>query len=158
MQTEGQVSLTFLLYHKLELLFVLLVFFFFTYAYTEMHYVEMRPPTFDSSGRTKYPVLFQVYGGPGSQLVDTKYKVDWHTYLCVALNYIVVRVDGRGTGMKGRRYRDWVRGKLGSVEVDDQVEAARVWREKPYVDRRRVGIWGWVSQSNFFFLFSLFFS
>jgi dipeptidyl aminopeptidase len=60
----------------------------------------------DTSGNTKYPVLFRVYGGPGSQLVDVKFVRDWHDYLACSLKYIVVVVDGRGTGYKGRKLRN----------------------------------------------------
>jgi dipeptidyl aminopeptidase len=103
----------------------------------------------DTSGRTQYPVLFQVYGGPGSQKVDVRFQVDWHYYLASVLEYVVVVVDGRGTGFKGRKLRNAVKGNLGFFETRDQIAAARVWADKPYVDRKRIGIWGWV---GFFFL------
>lgn len=90
-----------------------------------MNALEIRPPRMDDSGRTKYPVLFRVYGGPGSQLVDTRFGVDWHHYLACALQYVVVVVDGRGTGYRGRKFRNVVRKDLGFWEVKDQVAAAR---------------------------------
>jgi dipeptidyl aminopeptidase B len=98
----------------------------------------------DDSGRTKYPVLFRVYGGPFSQMVSLEYSRDWHDYLVCGLGYIVVTVDGRGTGWKGRKLRNPVKGDLGFFETRDQIEAARIWREKSYVDKGRIGIWGWV--------------
>jgi len=108
----------------------------------ELNVMELRPPHMDDSGRTKYPVLFRVYvglpsglahpahvftryGGPGSQLVTQKYGVDWHYYLSASLQYVVVIVDGRGTGRKGRRLRNPVKSNLGYWETKDQVEAAR---------------------------------
>ncbi|ETW78834.1 dipeptidyl aminopeptidase [Heterobasidion irregulare TC 32-1] len=109
----------------------------------ELNAVEIRPPHMDDSGRTKYPVLFRVYGGPGSQLVNTQFNRDWHHYVACALQYIVVTVDGRGTGMKGRKLRNPVKGNLGWWEVEDQVNAARLWASKDYVDVKRIGIWGW---------------
>ncbi|KAI0315043.1 dipeptidyl aminopeptidase [Amylostereum chailletii] len=109
----------------------------------ELNAVELRPPHMDDSGRTKYPVLFRVYGGPNSQMVDQKYGVDWHYYLACSLEYIVVIVDGRGTGLKGRQFRNPVKGNLGYWETKDQIEAARVWASKNYVDPKRIGIWGW---------------
>ena len=88
--------------------------------------MEILPPNFDDSGRTKYPVLFNVYGGPGSQLVHNRFdRSTWHTYLAADLKYIIVTVDGRGTGFKGRKLRNPVRGDLGFWETKDQVEAAR---------------------------------
>ncbi|KAG6334896.1 hypothetical protein ID866_4190 [Astraeus odoratus] len=109
----------------------------------ELNVKEMRPPRMDTSGRTKYPVLFRVYGGPGSQLVDVNYHRDWHDYLVCTLQYIVVVVDGRGTGFQGRKLRNPVRNNLGFWETQDQINAARIWAGKPYVDPKRIGIWGW---------------
>ncbi|KAI0047150.1 dipeptidyl aminopeptidase [Auriscalpium vulgare] len=109
----------------------------------ELNAVEMRPPRMDDSGRTKYPVLFRVYGGPASQLVSTKFSLDWHSYLACSLSYVVVIVDGRGTGQKGRKLRNPVKNNLGFFEVKDQVNAARIWASKDYVDPGRIGIWGW---------------
>lgn len=80
----------------------------------------------DDSGRTKYPVLFNVYGGPASQMVDTQFKRDWHHYLATSLKYIVVIVDGRGTGSKGRKLRNPVRNNLGFFETQDQINAAKL--------------------------------
>lgn len=54
-----------------------------------------------------------------------KYNIDWHYYLVSSLDYIVVYVDGRGTGFKGRKYRVPVRNQLGKVEADDVAAAAR---------------------------------
>ncbi|KAI6006661.1 dipeptidyl aminopeptidase [Pisolithus orientalis] len=109
----------------------------------ELNVKEMRPPRMDDSGRTKYSVLFHVYGGPESQKVDVNYKRDWHDYLVCTLQYIVVIVDGRGTGYKGRQLRNPVRNNLGFWETRDQINAARIWASKPYVDPKRIGIWGW---------------
>jgi dipeptidyl aminopeptidase len=109
----------------------------------ELNAMELRPPGMDDSGRTKYPVLFRVYGGPDSQLVDTRFSIDWHHYLACSLKYVIVVVDGRGTGFKGRKHRNPIRGNLGYYEVIDQVNAARQWATKRYVDTKRIGIWGW---------------
>lgn len=79
----------------------------------------------DDSGRTRYPVLFRVYGGPNSQMVSTRWERDWHHYLACTLKYIIVAVDGRGTGAKGRKLRNPVRGNLGFWETKDQIAAAR---------------------------------
>ncbi|KAJ7777301.1 dipeptidyl aminopeptidase [Mycena metata] len=110
----------------------------------ELNVKELRPPRMDDSGRTKYPVLFRVYGGPFSQLVDLTFsRGDWHEYLACAHSYVVVTVDGRGTGFKGRALRNPVKNNLGFWETKDQIAAARIWAAKDYVDPRRIGIWGW---------------
>ncbi|KAI1783126.1 Alpha/Beta hydrolase protein [Ganoderma leucocontextum] len=103
-----------------------------------LNVLEMRPPRMDDSGRTKYPVLFRVYGGPGSQMVDVRFQHDWHDYVVSELQYIVVVVDGRGpTGFKGRKLRNPVKNNLGRWETRDQVNAAKVWAAKEYVDPKR---------------------
>jgi dipeptidyl aminopeptidase len=65
------------------------------------------------------------YGGPGSQLVSASFNIDWHAYLACSLQYVIVVVDGRGTGYKGRALRNPVKGNLGFWEVRDQINAAR---------------------------------
>lgn len=105
---------------------------------------ETRPHDFDASGTVQYPVLFNVYGGPNSQVVRGEWKMaDWHTYLACTLGYIVVRVDGRGTGFRGRPYRDVVTWNLGNFESKDVVDAAEAIRRLPHVAHEKVGIWGW---------------
>ncbi|CCO31162.1 hypothetical protein BN14_05197 [Rhizoctonia solani AG-1 IB] len=91
----------------------------------ELNFMEIRPPNMDETGRKKYPVLFRVYGGPGSQMVHSRFDRDWHHYLACSLQYIIVVVDGRGTGFKGRKLRNPIRGNLGYWEVVDQINAAR---------------------------------
>ncbi|KAF9529024.1 dipeptidyl aminopeptidase [Crepidotus variabilis] len=109
----------------------------------ELNVKEIRPPRMDDSGRTKYPVLFRVYGGPASQMVDLTFSRDWHYYLACDFKYIIVTVDGRGTGFKGRKLRNVVKSNLGFFETIDQINAAKAWAKKPYVDPKKIGIWGW---------------
>ncbi|KAK2748408.1 hypothetical protein FQN55_004346 [Onygenales sp. PD_40] len=103
--------------------------------------MERRPPNFDPT--KKYPVLFHLYGGPGSQTVNKKFSVDFQSYVASTLGYIVVTVDGRGTGFIGRKARCVIRGNLGHYEARDQIETAKIWAKKPYVDENRMAIWGW---------------
>jgi dipeptidyl aminopeptidase len=106
-----------------------------------LNVVEKRPPHFDPS--RKYGVLFHLYGGPGSQTVSHKFSVNFQDYVASSLNYIVVTVDGRGTGFIGRDALVVVRGNLGHYEAIDQIETAKIWSKKPYVDEDRMAIWGW---------------
>ncbi|KAI1644404.1 dipeptidyl peptidase IV N-terminal region-domain-containing protein [Daldinia loculata] len=107
----------------------------------ELNYLERRPAHFDPKKR--YPVLFQQYSGPGSQSVDKRFAVDFQSYVAANLGYVVVTVDGRGTGFIGRKARVIVREHLGQIEAQDQIAAAKIWAEKPYIDESRVAIWGW---------------
>ncbi|EXJ82697.1 hypothetical protein A1O3_06511 [Capronia epimyces CBS 606.96] len=103
--------------------------------------VERRPPHFDP--KKKYPVLFYLYGGPGSQMVNRKFHVDFQSYIAGSLGYVVVTVDGRGTGYIGRQARTIVRNQLGKYEAHDQIATAKIWGQKSYVDASRMAIWGW---------------
>ncbi|KAI1302768.1 dipeptidyl peptidase IV N-terminal region-domain-containing protein [Xylaria venustula] len=107
----------------------------------ELNYVERRPPHFNP--KKKYPVLFQQYSGPGSQSVNKKFAVDFQSYVAANLGYVVVTVDGRGTGFIGRKARVIVRKNLGKWEAHDQIAAAKIWAAKSYVDEARIAIWGW---------------
>lgn len=107
----------------------------------ELNVVERRPPHFNP--KRKYPVLFWMYQGPGSQSVDKKFTVDFQAYVAAGLGYIVVTVDGRGTGFRGRKTRCVIRGEMGKWESYDQIEAAKMWAKKKYVDENRLAIWGW---------------
>ena len=107
----------------------------------ELQVVERRPPNF--SEKKKYPVLFHLYGGPGSQTVEKKFAVDFQAYVAASLGYLVVTVDGRGTGYIGRKARVIIRGNIGYYESRDQIETAKIWQKKKYVDPERFAIWGW---------------
>ncbi|KAH9930262.1 dipeptidyl aminopeptidase [Fomitopsis serialis] len=109
----------------------------------ELNFKEIRPPRMDDSGRTKYAVMFRLYNGPGSQMVNHEYGHDWHDFLACSMDYITVVVDGRGTGFKGRKLRNPVKDNLGHFETIDQINAAKIWAGKNYVDSKRIGIWGW---------------
>ncbi len=103
----------------------------------------IKPKNFDAN--KKYPVLMTVYGGPGSQEVIQgfdPFNMMWHQML-VQKGYIVVCVDNRGTGARGRDFRQVTYGQLGKYETDDQIAAAQWLAKQSYVDGTRIGIWGW---------------
>jgi dipeptidyl aminopeptidase len=107
----------------------------------KLNVLERRPPHFNE--KKKYPVLFYQYSGPGSQQVDRKFTVDFQSFIASSLGYIVVTVDGRGTGFLGRKLRCITRGNIGHYEALDQIAAGKIWAEKKYVDEDRMAIWGW---------------
>lgn len=103
----------------------------------------IKPPNFDKG--KKYPVFMYVYGGPGSQTVKNQFlgfNYLWHQMLA-GMGYIVVSVDGRGTGGRGEDFKKVTYGQLGKYETEDQVAAAKYLGTLPYVDANRIGIWGW---------------
>ncbi|KAF9183212.1 hypothetical protein BGZ51_004173 [Haplosporangium sp. Z 767] len=109
----------------------------------ECNYMEFLPPGF--TPEQKHPVLFQVYGGPGSQLVDTQFQLGFSAVMSSVekLKYVVVVVDGRGTGFRGRDFRISVVNQLGKLETEDQIAAGEHWKTLSYVDPDRMAIWGW---------------
>jgi len=102
----------------------------------------IKPANFDAS--KAYPVLMYVYGGPGSQTVTNAMGGNylWHQFMAQK-GYIVVSVDNRGTGARGKAFRTQTYRQLGKYETMDQIEAARWLGELSYVDAARIGIWGW---------------
>ncbi|MEO7986122.1 MAG: DPP IV N-terminal domain-containing protein [Gemmatimonadales bacterium] len=103
----------------------------------------LKPANFDST--KKYPLLFFVYGGPGTAEVKDAWGgyYLWHTML-TQKGYLVAVVDNRGTPAPlGRAWRKSIYGQLGVLETEDQAVAARTLMRRRYVDPSRVGIWGW---------------
>lgn len=114
----------------------------------------IKPPEFDPSRR--YPVLMYVYGGPGSQTVRDNWggnRYLWHQLLA-RNGIVVVSIDGRGTGARGRDFKKMTYLNLGQWETHDQIEGAEYLASLPYVDPDRIGIWGW-SYGGYMTLMSL---
>jgi len=103
----------------------------------------IKPKDFDAT--KKYPVFMYQYSGPGSQQVANDW-LDTNDYWFMMLSqqgYITVCVDGRGTGFKGAAFKKCTQKELGKYEVEDQIDAARVLGNYSYVDKTRIGIFGW---------------
>ncbi|KAJ1526921.1 hypothetical protein ONE63_008469 [Megalurothrips usitatus] len=111
------------------------------------YYAQVRlhlPPGLREEEITRYPLVVQVYGGPGTQLVTDKWRIDWSTYLASNRDFIVAQIDGRGSGGQGYKMMHEVYQQLGTVEVNDQLEVTEYLRDTlHFVDKRRVGVWGW---------------
>ncbi|REG96225.1 S9 family peptidase [Flavobacterium aquicola] len=103
----------------------------------------MKPKDFDAS--KKYPVFMFQYSGPGSQKVANSWGTsnEYWFMMLAQQGYIVVCVDGRGTGFKGADFKKVTQLQLGKYEVEDQIDAAKVLGSYPYVDASRIGIFGW---------------
>lgn len=123
---------------------------FFTFKTSqgvELNGWMMKPANFDPN--KKYPVIMHQYSGPGSQQVLDKWGIGsfgdggmFEAYMCDK-GYIMVCVDGRGTGGRGAAFEKCTYLFLGVKESEDQVETARYLGTLPYVDDSRIGIWGW---------------
>uniref|UniRef100_A0A8C8AJJ6 Dipeptidyl peptidase 4 n=1 Tax=Otus sunia TaxID=257818 RepID=A0A8C8AJJ6_9STRI len=110
-------------------------------GFINLWYQMILPPHFDSS--KKYPLLLDVYAGPCSQKVDYAYRISWATYLASTEQIIVASFDGRGSGYQGDEIMHAINRRLGTYEVEDQIEAARKFSEMGFVDKDRIAIWGW---------------
>lgn len=103
----------------------------------------LQPTNMDST--KKYPVLIYQYSGPGSQDVKNEWQgrhFMWHQLL-TQKGYIVVAVDSRGTGGKSVDFKKMTYMKMGKLEAEDQISAAKFLGNLPFVDKDRIGIWGW---------------
>lgn len=106
----------------------------------------VKPDDFDAN--KKYPVLMFQYSGPGNQKVKNQWANGLYSGLLwekrlAQKGYIVVCVDGRGTGGRGEEWRKTTYKHLGYIEANDQVETALYLSTLPYVDSDRIAIWGW---------------
>lgn len=100
----------------------------------------LKPADFDASRR--YPVIMYQYSGPGSQEVLDRWRMDWD-YFFTTKGYVIICVDGRGTGGRGTAFKHSVYRRLGQYETVDQINAARYAASLPFVDADRIGIFGW---------------
>ncbi|MCM4166931.1 Dipeptidyl aminopeptidase 4 [Arenibacter antarcticus] len=109
----------------------------------ELNMWMIKPTDFDAN--KKYPLFMTQYSGPGSQSVSNAWmgSNDYWYQILANEGYIVVCVDGRGTGYKGADFKKVTYKELGKYEVEDQIDAAKKLSELSYIDEDRTGIWGW---------------
>ncbi len=108
-----------------------------------LNYWMIKPKDFDAS--KAYPLMFMIYGGPGSNTVSKSWGYSnymWHQMLAQQ-GYIVVSVDPRGTMRRGREFKHSTYLQLGKLETEDFISAAKHFRSEPYIDAERVGMMGW---------------
>ncbi len=106
----------------------------------ELNAYRITPPDFDST--KKYAAVVVQYSGPSSQRVIDRWRFDWEFYLAQQ-GFVVIGVDTRGTGGKGEEFRKVTYKELGKYETLDLVETAKYIGALPYIDKERIGIWGW---------------
>jgi len=107
----------------------------------ELNAWKILPPNFDKE--KQYPVLFTIYGGPGSQTVQNSWGSDLWEQMLAQKGIIVVSVDNRGTGARGEEFKKMTYMQLGKYETIDQIEAAKYLGSLDYIDANRIGIFGW---------------
>jgi dipeptidyl-peptidase-4 len=103
----------------------------------------IKPKNFDAN--KKYPLFMFQYSGPGSQQVANAWdggNAIWFEMLAQK-GYVVACVDGRGTGFKGSKFKKVIYKQLGKYEIEDQITAAKWLGNQSYIDKSRIGIFGW---------------
>jgi dipeptidyl-peptidase 4 len=108
-----------------------------------LEYSLMRPSGFDPLHR--YPVFVQVYGGPTVQVVERRWAAgsDLFKEYMAQHGYVVFELDNRGSSRRGRAFSDPIHGRLGDIEVRDQLEGIRWLERQPSVDGKHIGVFGW---------------
>jgi dipeptidyl-peptidase-4 len=104
---------------------------------TKLHGLIQYPSNFDAGRR--YPVLLNVYGGPGSNSVSETFTTPSPL---AEFGFVIVRLDARTTGGRGRRSLDTVYQNLGVAEVDDFAAGLKALRSRSWFDPDRVGVFG----------------
>ncbi|MGD9488215.1 MAG: S9 family peptidase [Calditrichaceae bacterium] len=119
-------------------------FFMFRTEDGEMLNAMMIKPV-DFDAKKKYPVLIYGYSGPESQTVRNSWGRTtflWHNLLAQK-GYIIFTLDNRGTGGRGKAFKNLAYGDMGKWAVHDHIQGAKYLAGMPYVDKDRIGIWGW---------------
>jgi len=118
-------------------------FFTLTTTNGEFNAWMIKPIDFDSN--KEYPLFMTQYSGPGSQSVSNRWNGSndyWYSHIA-NLGYIVVCVDGRGTGFKGADFKKSTYLNLVKYETIDQIDAAKQLAKKSFINENEIGIWGW---------------
>ena len=103
----------------------------------------IKPKNFDPN--KKYPLFMFQYSGPGSQQVSNSWDGGngiWFEMLAQK-GYVIACVDGRGTGYKGAKFKKVTYKQLGKYEIEDQITAAKWFGNQSFIDKSRIGIFGW---------------
>lgn len=93
----------------------------------------------------KYPVIVYLYNGPHVQLVRNTFPESgnlWYEYMAQH-GYVVFTMDGRGSSNRGYAFESATWGKLGTVEMEDQLKGVAYLKSLPFVDANRMGVHGW---------------
>ncbi|KFD57070.1 hypothetical protein M513_01955 [Trichuris suis] len=103
------------------------------------------PPDFEEQSNKDFlPAVLKVYAGPNTQSVLERLDFSFDTYLASSRKYVVVYIDGRGSGARGSKYTSSVYKNLGFPEIQDQIEAFKIFiSQSSLVDRQKAAVWGW---------------
>ncbi len=96
-------------------------------------------------GEAPFPTIVSVYGGPHAQMVTDTWgmMVDLRAQYLASLGFLVFKLDNRGSARRGLAFECAVRRRMGSIEVQDQVDGLRWLADQGLADPTKVGIYGW---------------
>jgi dipeptidyl-peptidase-4 len=106
----------------------------------QLHYAILKPKSLKPG--KKYPVIVDVYGGPGAQTVKNGFGGRLYNQYLVQQGYVIFKLDNRGSINRGKRFEDPIYKRMGEVEVTDQVAGVKFLRTLDYVDAKKIGILG----------------
>ena len=106
-----------------------------------LQYRLFKPAHFDPARR--YPAIVDVYGGPSVERVLDAWTGSSFTQILTRAGYVVFQLDNRGSAFRGSAFQAPIHGRLGEVEVEDQVTGAKWLASQSFVDATRLGVWGW---------------
>jgi dipeptidyl-peptidase 4 len=109
----------------------------------DLNAMMIKPPDFDPA--KKYPVLVYTYGGPHAQVVLNAWGGStflWHQFMAQK-GFIIFALDNRGSAGRGHLFEEPIHFRFGAQELSDQRDGAAHLKSLPYVDGKRIGIWGW---------------
>ncbi len=112
-----------------------------------LYYRLIKPA--DMQAGVRYPVIIDTYGGPHAQYVrkdwlgGSRASQGYFRQLLAQRGFVVFSLDNRGTGFRGVEFESAIQGRMGNIEIDDQVRGVEFLKTLPFVDADRVGIMGW---------------
>jgi dipeptidyl-peptidase-4 len=108
-----------------------------------LHYRLIKPAGFDEA--KQYPVLVRVYGGPHVQYVQRRWDERWGLVdqVLAQRGFVVFTLDNRGSARRGVAFESPILRQMGGPEVADQMVGVRWLAQQPFVDGKRIGVFGW---------------
>lgn len=100
----------------------------------------MKPHDFDST--KNYPLVLDIYGGPGAQSVYNSWESSSFRHFLNQEGYVVASVNNRGSGGYGRDFEKMVYQGLGYWESYDFAEIGRLLGNFDWIDSERMAIRG----------------
>lgn len=107
---------------------------------TSLDYKYLKPEGLKPGERR--PAIVLVYGGPHAQTVLNSWDGGFAQMLADN-GFVVFRLDNRGASNRGTAFENSLYRDMGDGEVQDQAKGAAFLASLPFVDAKRIGVFGW---------------